>query len=203
MNKSTLAVLVILVSTAGAFGQDEPFERLKATMANAACCRYEFLSIVESEVFESTDTTLGAALIASDGRYHITIGPDEYLKTADKLYSYSSTENQMTVEALDTGDPRLESVSFVTRLNDYYSTRVVVPSRQYFLTRTDSAAVDLPDSLVVSLISGKGGLDRIEFFDVNNDRNRIVFRKSEYFDKCDDSALSPRFPDSAEVINLR
>jgi outer membrane lipoprotein-sorting protein len=199
----TVLSFLLLLSAANASGQDEPFEKLKAAMADAACCRYEFLSIIESEVFESTDTTVGTALIAADGRYHISIGPDEYLRTTDKLYSYSSTENQLTVETLGTGDLRPESVSFVTRLNDHYSTRVVVPSRQYFLTLTDTAAADLPDSLSVSLLAGKPGLERIEFFDVNNDRNRIVFSKSEYFDECDESALTPHFPDSAEVINLR
>jgi len=203
MNKSTLATVSVLLLAMNAVGQDEPFESIKAAMSRAACCRYEFLSIIESDVFESVDTTVGAALISSDGRYHVSIGTDEYLKTSDRLYSYSKAENQLTVEQTGAGAAALESVSFITRLDDFYATRVVVPSRQYFLRRSDTTAVDLPDSLTVYLAAGKPRLDRLEFFDVNDDLNRVVFRKCDYLNSCDEADLTPRFPDSAEVINLR
>lgn len=181
----------------------DPFEQLKAAMARAACCRFEFLSIVESEVFKSCDTTKGVALIASDGRYHITIGPDEYLKTADKLYSYSSGENQLTVEPVDPTAITDETVSFVTRLDEFYSTKVRTKGQEYYLRRTDSTAGSLPDSLLLFISRGTPKLDRLEYLDINNDKNRIVFLKREYLDKCDEQALTPRFPDSAQVIHLQ
>jgi hypothetical protein len=203
MTKATLTVLMLLSATSGVLGQKDPFQDLKASMAGAACCRYEFLSIIESGVFETVDTTRGTALIAADGRYYIAIGPDEYLKTSDSLYSYSRAENQLVVEATAPGAEAQESVSFITRLDDYYSTSIRVPARRYFLTRTDTAAVSLPDSLTVSLTEGTPRLDRLEYFDANDDRNQIVFRKCEYLDRCDEAALTPHFPDSAEVIHLR
>jgi hypothetical protein len=203
MTKATLTVLMLLSATSGVMGQKDPFQELKTSMAGAACCRYEFLSIIESGVFETTDTTLGTALIAADGRYYIAIGQDEYLKTSDRLYSYSRAENQLVVEPTAPGAEAQESVSFITRLDDYYSTRIRVPARRYFLTRTDTAAINLPDSLTVFLMEGAPRLDRLEYFDANDDRNQIVFRKSEYLDRCDETALMPHFPDSAEVIHLR
>ena len=203
MTKSILTFLASFLVVAGSFGQADPFESVKTAMSRAACCRYEFLSIVESSVFESVDTTRGTALIAADGRYHISIGSDEYLRTADRLYSYSRTENQLTVQEIVPGDGPQESVSFVTRFDAFYSTKMRVPRREYFLKRTDTAAVDLPDSLTVIMAEGKPDLGRLVYFDINDDRNQIVFGKCEYLDKCDENALAPHFPDSAQVINLR
>jgi hypothetical protein len=203
MTKSILALIASILAAAGSFGQGDPFASVKTAMSRAACCRYEFLSIVESSVFETVDTTRGTALIAADGRYHILIGTDEYLRTSERLYSYSRTENQLTVEAIVPGNGPQESVSFVTRFDAFYSTKMRTPRRQYFLKRTDTAAVDLPDSLTVIMAEGQPRLDRLVYFDVNDDRNQIVFGKCEYLDKCDEKALAPHFPDSAEVINIR
>lgn len=203
MTRSILTTLLIAGTVMAGPDQSDPFERLKAAMARAACCRFEFLSIVESEVFKSCDTTRGVALIAADGRYHITIGPDEYLKTADKLYSYSTGENQLTVETVDPGAITDETVSFITRLDEFYSTQVRARGREYFLRRTDSTAGSLPDSLLVYVSKRKPELDRLEYLDINNDKNRIVFLKREYLDKCDEQALTPRFPDSTQVIHLQ
>ncbi len=203
MTKSTFILLALLLAAANSFGQVDPFAGVKASMSKAACCHYEFLSIVESKVFETIDTTQGTAVIASDGRYYITIGPDEYLKTSDSLYSYSQTESQLTVESTPPGTQSQESVSFITRLDDYYSTQVRVPQRHYFLRRTDTAAVDLPDSLTVVMTEGKARLDRLVYFDANDDLNQIVFKKCEYLDKCDEKALVPHFPGSAEIIHIR
>jgi len=203
MTKLEYTALILLLSAANSFGQGDPFANVKTAMSRAACCRYEFLSIVESTIFETVDTTRGTAVIAADGRYHVSIGPDEYLKTSDRLYSYSQTENQLTIESAPPGMVPQESVSFITRLDDYYTTKMRVPKSKYFLRRTDTAAVDLPDSLTVLMAEGQARIERLVFFDVNDDRNQIVFKKCEYLDKCDETALVPHFPDSAEVIHIR
>lgn len=203
MTKLTLTLIASILAAVSSFGQADPFASVKTAMSRATCCRYEFLSIVESSVFESVDTTLGTALISADGRYHISIGTDEYLRTADRLYSYSRRENQLTVEEITPDNGPQESVSFITRFDAFYSTKMRVPRCQYFLRRTDTAAVDLPDSLTVIMSEGQPRLDRLVYFDVNDDRNQIVFGTCEYLDKCDETALAPHFPDSAQVINIR
>jgi len=180
----------------------DPFETIKAAMAEAECCRFEFVTILTSEVFDSVDSTAGTALIASDGRYHIGIGPDEYLRTRDRLYSYSQEQNQVTVERVDSSAVSDETVSFVTRLDDFYRTSVRIAGREYFLRKIDTAATALPDSLTVVISGQPPVLDYLEYLDVNDEVNRVVFSKREYLGRCDETGFEPAFPDTVEVINL-
>ncbi|MEW5796743.1 MAG: hypothetical protein AB1772_10340 [Candidatus Zixiibacteriota bacterium] len=203
MIRSIIPLVLATALSAAAQEPGDPFEQVKANMIRAACCRFEFLSIIESQVFESVDTTEGMALIAADGRYFIRVGSDQYLKTADKLYSYSGQENQVTVEVVSDNASSHETVSFVTRLDDYYSASERTPDREYYLARRDSSASNLPDSMIVVLTGKKPRLERLEYYDINDDLNRIVFTGVEYLDRCDGSTFMPRFPDSAQVINLQ
>jgi len=200
MKLSVIVVVLACALSAGVVSETDPLEQIKTTMAGSACCRFEFISILESTVFDSVDSTLGSALIATDGRYRIVIGPDEYLKTSDHLYSYAGEQNQVTVEKAGSGTD--EAISFITRLDDYYSTRVISPGHCYFLVRRDTTLSGMPDSLTMYLTGRPRRLDRLEYFDLNEDLNRIVFLASEYQAECDQQALTPRFPDSAEVIKL-
>ena len=202
MKLSVIVVVLACALSAGVVSETDPLEQIKATMAGSACCRFEFISILESTVFDSVDSTLGSALIATDGRYHIVIGPDEYLKTTEYFYSYAGEQNQVTVEKAGTGTGADEAISFITRLDDYYSTRVISPGHCYFLVRRDTTLSSMPDSLTMYLTGRPRRLDRLEYFDLNEDLNRIVFLASEYQGECDRQALTPQFPDSAEVIKL-
>jgi len=184
-----------------ALAEKDPFEQIKAAMAGAACCHFEFISIIESEVFESVDSTNGLAMLAADGRYFIKVGGDEYLRTSNRLYSYSSDENQVTVEMVDSAGMTDETVSFITRFDKYYRTISRKPGREYFLTRLDSAG-SLPDSVTVILSGKKPQLARLEYRSDNADFNRIVFLSREYQATCDEHLLTPHFPDSVEVIEL-
>jgi len=82
MKISTAILVLICLFSGSGLSQADPLEELKKNMSEADCSRFEFISILESEIFDSVDSTLGSALIASDGRYRVTIGPDEYLRTA-------------------------------------------------------------------------------------------------------------------------
>lgn len=194
-------VAACLLGTIAPAGQD-PFEAIKAAMADAECCRFEFVTILTSEVFDSVDSTAGIALIASDGRYLIDIGRDEYLRTRDRLYSYSREQNQVTVERVDSAAVSDEAVSFVTRLDDFYRTSVRAAGREYFLQKIDTAATALPDSLTVVISGQPRVLDYLEYRDVNDELNRVVFSKREYLNRCDETGFDPAFPDTVEVINL-
>jgi outer membrane lipoprotein-sorting protein len=202
MPMTRLIIVIALMLPAGvSLAQGDPFEQIKAAMAKAACCRFEFISIVESEVFESVDSTDGSALLAADGRYLIKIGGDEYLRTADRLYSYSRDENQVTVEKVDRANVSDETVSFITRFDKYYRTLSRKLGSEYLLIRLDSAS-RLPDSVTVNVSGKKPQLESLEYLDDNGDFNRIVFRLREYESACDERLLSPHFSDSVEVIEL-
>jgi len=194
-------VVALLLPTGSTLAQSDPFEQIKAAMAKAACCRFEFVSIVESEVFESVDSTHGSALLAADGRYLIKIGGDEYLRTTDRLYSYSRDEQQVTVEVVDPAGVSDETVSFITRFDKYYRTLIRKPGREYFLIKLDSTS-RLPDSVTVKVSGKKPQLESLEYSDDNADLNRIVFLSREYQATCDVGVLTPYFPDSVEVIEL-
>lgn len=182
--------------------QIDPLEELKLSMARSACCSFEFLSTTESAVFETTDSVYGTALIATDGRYRIALGTDEYLQTSQYFYAFSADENQVTVEMVQPLAGGEESISFITRLDDFYKTTVVETGRRYALGRLDSTKGDLPEELTLFLLPAPSRLGRLEFLDHNEDLNVIVFQKTEFLSECDAQALEPDFPDSTEIVKL-
>ena len=194
-------ITIILLGGPGRTASD-PLDNIKEAMKQADCCRFEFTSILYSDIFESVDSTVGTALIAKDGRYYVEIGTDAYVRTFDKFYSYSQTQNQVTVERVEAGIVTGNEVSFITNLDDFFQTTVVLPGEEYRLRRNDSPADGLPDSLMLYLGDTPPHLERIEYYDLNDDLTVIVFRTRHYLSECDDSTLEPHFPDSVEVIRL-
>ncbi|TET95211.1 MAG: hypothetical protein E3J26_03160, partial [Candidatus Zixiibacteriota bacterium] len=77
---------LIYLSTSAAADR---FDTIKEQLAQAACTRFEFVSIIESEIFDATDSATGTAYIARDGRFNVTLGEDRYLFDLRFLYSYS------------------------------------------------------------------------------------------------------------------
>ena len=201
MTRLLLPAAAICLLAGSSLAEKDPFEQIKAAMAGAACCHFEFISIIESEVFESVDSTNGSAVLAADGRYFIRIGNDEYLRTSDRLYSYSRDENQVTVEIVDPAGVTDETVSFITRFDKYYRTVPRTPGREYFLIRLDSAG-SLPDSVTVLVSGERPQLESLEYLSNNADFNRIVFLLCENQATCDQRLLTPHFPDTVEVIEL-
>lgn len=198
----TLVVAGALAATVGAVG--DRFTSLKKQMSEAACCRFEFLSIVESDVFDATDTTVGSALIGRDGRYRIEIGPDTYLNDGRYLYSYSRPNNQVTVELANPDAIPTEEISFVTRLDEFYATRKLVKDSLYRLTLLDSSYTNLPDSMdvLLTVVSGAARLRSLGYRDINDDKNDVVFTGQFFSPSCDEGAFEAHFPDSVEIIKL-
>ena len=198
-----LVIAVLVVSLCGGVSlAEDHLERVKKSMSEAQCCEFKFLSIVESDVFNSADTTEGEAYIALDGRYSVEIGDDRYVYDREFLYSYSKEQNQVTIEPFDHGNAPVEEVTFIVRLDDYYRTHEVTRDREYRLVRIDSSAAGLPDSLVLYLKSGKAEIERLEFFDLNEDLNSIVFHSQEAKAECDADKLYLDIPEDAGVIRL-
>jgi len=200
MKKLVLYMLlsVLLLSTARA---GDSFEKLKDKLAGAKCVRLDFLSIIESDIFERIDTTPGTAYIAADGRYVVVLGEDEYLYDLELLYSYSKVNNQVTIEKIDSRTG--EDVVFVLSLDSLYDSFAVKKDHEYRLVKKDSIfESNIPDSMLLYMDQEKLVLREIEYFDINEELNRIVFLKQETGSVCDESRFKPQFPDSVEQIKL-
>ncbi len=195
------ALCVVVLTALGAQAGDR-FETAKEALAAGSCTRIEFLSIIESDIFDQVDTARGSADIARDGRYRIVVGDDEYLSTGDSLYSYSARHRQVTVEALTGGIDRSTEISFVIRLDDFFKTVIIHPDSVYRLIRTSVDVVGLPDSLVLFMRTDTSAIDRIEYLDVNGELNRIVFLSIVPSPECTPGRFEPDFPDSVDVIRL-
>lgn len=199
---SVRIALVVCLASAPVSWADDRFEAIKAELVEAACTHIRFLSIIESQIFDQVDTAQGEALIAGDGRYRVAVGPDEYLSTKDTLYSYSKRHNQVTVEPLAPDIERLTEVSFVIRLDDFFKTAIIQPDLMYKLIRDDGEAVGLPDSITLYLHPEREAIDRIEYFDINGEMNRIVFLSIDPMRACEEGRFDPSYADSVDVVRL-
>ena len=196
-----LLILCLPATLLWAADKSEPFEILKERMASSGCNHLEFLSLLESQVFDTTDTVMGEAWLGDSGRYNVKIGPDQYLAADNMLYSYSIENNQVTVEQLSTQDRRREQLSFLTNLDGFYSTTILARGREYRLRVIDTTDTELPSPLHLFLNS-EGKIDYFEYHDQNEDLNRIVILRQEILDSCPSGIFSPDFPDSVEIVRF-
>lgn len=204
MKKTALLVaafgVCIFSARAGLAG--DRFSEIKKTLSEAGCTHVEFLSIIESNIFDQVDTAEGWADIARDGRYRIAVGTDEYLAADGKLYSYSKRHQQVTVEQLPPDMDRSTEISFVIRLDDFFKTVMLRPDSSYTLYRTSDDVVGLPDSLTVTIRADRSEIAEIVYLDVNGELNRIEFQSIEPSPSCDPRRFEPNYPDSVEIITL-
>ena len=178
------------------------FDTIKKDFAASNCTYFTFLSTIESSVFDQVDSAYGYAYIDNNGEYHVQIGTDEYIYNGQHLYTYSKANNQVTVETADNGGAGTDQVSFVTRLNEFYSTKPVKKGDEYRLIRKPGKSKNLPDTLLVYLDSTAPKISEIEYRDINGEINRLRFTDQKTSLDCDSSRFVPNFPDSVEVIKL-
>lgn len=180
----------------------EPFETIKTDLAAADQVRIDFVSLIESSVFETVDSFPGLVYICSDGRYFMHLGSDEYLFDGEDLYSYSADNNQVTIESMTSGDPIGDQVTFISRLDDHYRTTNLLEPGEYLLVRRETSSEALPDSMTLILDSKLTRISQISYYDINEELNRILIDSVVFLGQCD-SVLYPRdYPDSVETIRL-
>lgn len=198
--KIICVVLPLLMPVGRADAQD--FGKIKANLARPGCHWFEFLSVVESEVFDQVDTAEGTAYIASDGRYYIRIADEVYLNDLVYTYSFSEATGQVIMEkSCSSAPPTGEEFSFVLKMDDHYET-YPAGKRAYRLLKRDEAPTAYPDSLMVHIDRAGLRLEQLEYFDVNEELTRIIVLDQTYQEACDTLRFVPGFPDSAEVIKL-
>lgn len=194
-----LMLSMALTGPTGGLSDDDPLQLVMDEMAAAECCRFDFISILESDVFDTIDTTVGTALIASDSRYDILLGPDRYLRTGEILYSYSGENEQVTLERVGGSSAQDETIRFITQLDRYY---LIHPEDgHYRLVSKPESESNLPAKITLTLTES-GELGRLEYIDDNGDTNWIVINESLFRLACDSTAFAPDFPESTELIKL-
>jgi len=201
---TSLLILFLLSSLVADESQIEnKFSEIKQQMNKAGCISIELISVLESSVFDSIDSTNGTAVISRDGRYNIQLGTDIYLYDLQKSYSYSEGTNQVIIE--DVADPEMmgREISFIKNLDELYITKALENNKIYRLTLIDldDKISDIPDSMII-YISNNKHFDSLSFFDHNEDLNLIYFINQEISDTCKDSYFIPDFPDSVEKVRF-
>ena len=202
MMTTRLFTWAALLCAAATVSAGDRFEALKADLGSAVCVHIEFVSIIDSDVFDIVDSMYGSAEIAQDGRFNVAIGEDRFLYDLEHLYSYSAAANQVVIEKarqdLFTGS----EIAFVTRLDDFYTTETVSADKTYRLTRSDDSESDIPETITVTLADGGTALEKFAFRDINDDLNTIRFLSSATADSCRAADFRPEFPDSVERVRL-
>jgi outer membrane lipoprotein-sorting protein len=194
----SIAAVLVFGLTASA----DSFDRIKKELASPGCRKIEFLNTVKSDVFDVVDSTYGTAVLSPDGRYNVSIGPNQYICDLQHVYSYSQDNNQVVIESTDSATYSDDEISFVLRLDDLYKTYVLKPNQSYRLVKKGDAAGDFPDSMTVTIDSDKLLLKQIEYYDVNDELNTITLIKQDYHAVCKKELFEPDFPDSVERVRL-
>lgn len=178
------------------------FNEVKSNLSNSNCTHFEFLSTIDSKVFDAVDSAFGLAYIAKDGRYKIEVGPDLYLFDGDTVYTYFWENNQVIMEKPDSSNLVADEISFVVKLDEWYDSKSLKKKNSYRLVRKKGIVGDIPDSMVIKVNDKKSVIESIEYFDINGDLNRIEIIKQVSDSTCDNLRFQPEFPDSVEKVRL-
>ncbi|MFQ5452877.1 MAG: outer membrane lipoprotein carrier protein LolA [Candidatus Zixiibacteriota bacterium] len=193
-----ILTIALLGLSANIFG--DSFDKIKKHLSQEGCHSFSFISIITSDIFEQTDTTHGTAYLASDGRYNLIIGDEQFLYDLEYVYSYSISNNQIIIENADVAV--VDEISFLTKLDEIYETYILNPNKKYQLVKRKNITGDYKDTLTVMIDRKKLLLKQIEYYDVNNELNMIVILKQNYMTDCDENKFEPTFPDSVERVKL-
>jgi hypothetical protein len=199
--RSFLICLSAVFLFGNALAGEERLDTVKAELSSADCVFFEFLSILESDIFETVDTTVGTAYVAKSGRYHITLGDDWYVHDGHSVYSYSQPNNQVVIEPIPPEEAMNAEVSFLTRLDDFYETKAVTSDSTYSL-RLIKDPSSMPDSLELCVAGNPARIAWLAYLDINGEPNRIVLTRQETNSSCDTSQFHPVIPDSVDVTEL-
>lgn len=203
MRRLLWSVLGIVALWQLAASESGRFDAVKERLASAACVRLDFINIIHSDIFDIVDSTFGSACLASDGRYRVMLGDDTYLYDGTDLHSYSKENNQVVIEAIDPDADAGSEVTFLTHLEEFFETSAPASGNSYRLRRRKHSVGDLPDSMTVILDPEKLQIDRLEFFDINDEFNIIELLNQQLDSACTEADFTPNFPDSVETVKLR
>lgn len=192
---------LIFAITCSVYGQDN-FDKIKKDLSQAECIKLQFISIIESDIFDTIDSIPGHGIISKDNKYNISIGDDIYINDKLNLYSYSIENNQVIIEPSDIGNGAIDEITFLKNLDKLFNTTVIMKNRKYRLTKKKDVKSELPDSMLVLLNNKKTMIEQIIFKDLNDDLNRIIIKAIDILSPCLPDDFIPKFPESADRIKL-
>ncbi len=203
---AVLCLTVALVSLTASAG-DKPskpslFEQLAGQYNTTPQTTVDFRHIVVSEFFGTADTVAGSIVFASDGRYTTRLGGDEYLFDGKCLWEYSKLYGQATRNCLKPGQRLDDSFLFFKHFNEYYDINTVRPDSIYRLTIHKDYRGKAPDSMVVTLNPSAKHIISMEYYDINEELNRILLGAETTSDSINSALFTPTFPDSTEIIEI-
>jgi hypothetical protein len=197
MNKLFIVIIIFLLPISSLA---DIFDDIKIELSKDGCWHFIFVDVIESEIFNTVDTTYGEAYMSSDGRYYIETNDEFYIYDHDNYFSYSPESNQLIIEKRLSSDD--DNISFITNLNKYYDSNLLTENRSYSLLKKDNIISDVPDSMIVYINSDEKKLEKIEYFDINDELNKLIFIEQNYIDSCLDNQFIPVVPDSTERVKL-
>lgn len=179
----------------------DKFAAIKKALSGAQCVELEFVLVIESDIFDTIDSTQGSALLASDGRFVARLASDVYWQDSSHLYCYSNETNQVTVDKASRGDQG-SSLPLVTHLDSLYVTKVLEKNHSYLLHRRAEIKGDIPDTMTVVIDTITNMITELSFRDINDELNRILIQKQITDAPCDPKRFEPDYPDSADVVRM-
>lgn len=197
-----LVILLLLHGPISAEKKADPMDRLTEELRSAGCISIDFVSIVTSDIFESVDSVSGTANLARDGRFHVRLGDDWFVQDSASLTSYNSNQHQVTIEQRPPDSSHAHEVTFLTRLDQWFDSRILQSQKQYHLRRKRTAPASLPDSLSVWLSNDRKRLERFTFRDENGDVHTIVIQQMHLSATCKTGQFLPAIPAGADIVRL-
>ncbi len=196
--KKIIVLLLIMIPIQSLFA--DSYDKIKEKLKNSQCMHYKIIAVVESDIFETVDSTYGEAYISKNGRYNITLGEESYLYDLKNYYTYVVANNQVIIEKGD-GNSN-DDILFITKLDEFYKSHILIPDLEYRLMKKENIIGDFPDSLIIKTDKKSHELREISYYDINEELNRIIFLTQSYKSICDDSLFIPNYPDSVERVKL-
>lgn len=199
MKKFYLLLFVCLIFASNISA--DSFEKIKEKMSQPGCWDIEFINIIESDIFETVDTIYGIAYLEQDGRFYVEINGDIYLYDREYNYTYSPENNQVIIEK---GDEFWgQQVTFITKLGQLYNSEPLKENESYKLIRKIiDDEDDFPDSMTLTIDQNSLTFKEFDYFDLNEEFNRLIILKQEFNESCDETRFKPTFPEDTERVKL-
>jgi outer membrane lipoprotein-sorting protein len=189
-----------IILFAGKLALADDFEKIKKQYDSAAMVILEVDIMVESKIFNETDSSRGYIAVTEDGRYITEINNDVYLFDGNCKWEYSAENNQVTKRCPEDDETVDNRLAFIKNLDEYYKTDTIYVDSVYRLTKTGEDDESLPDTLLIYLRESR--LSTIEYLDLNDDMNRVIISKQIVSDSVDADRFRINLPDSVEIITL-
>jgi len=196
-----LCFLLISFSSLSLAG-DDLLENIKKDWSAAKLIRFDVLIAIQSEVFNTVDSTSGNIVIAEDGRYRANIGDELSLFDGKCIWEVSFANLQAICQCLKEGERFENRLIFLKDINSYYRTASSIKGDGYLLVKNQGIGEALPDSINLYLDRKAGRVSFLEYYDLNSEKNTVFLHDVKLQSVVEDVIFKYVPSDSIEVITL-